>query len=110
MSESEIENELLELTPPGLKISEVKKIIADKIGKNKYSGDGPADNKNGDWTISGFYTEWSTRPISKPFHITYKLSRYPTIHVIPEYVYASWFFNEEEILETIKVKKEIDGI
>jgi hypothetical protein len=104
LSTDQIEKELYFLTPVGEDLNTVKSRLSEEFGSSAIVGFGSAKYIEKEWRLDGWHADFNKIPNTQPYFITYKLGG--TIKI----TYGTWFFNSENTLKKISVKKEIDSI
>ena len=109
--ETEIETQLLSVTPLGTSAAEVEALVSNEFGDKAYIGIGSSKQIGGEWEHTGWFIDPTKRKVDDSYVYTYKIGTHPSIvWIFPKYVYAQWFFDSEDQLVQVKVFKEMDGL
>ncbi|MEO9946094.1 hypothetical protein [Paraglaciecola sp.] len=111
MDESEIESELLELTPIGADGQSAILNLDKTYGTDSFLFKGPARFEKNEWKTLGINDGMDIGSRGAPFFFSYKLGSHMSEYIIlPTVVSATWIFDEEGKLAEIRVIKTVDGL
>ncbi len=106
-----LETKILRITPLGINAEDARNIVEKEFGKERFDSHGLAIKRVNGWASASAYSSIVTASTKEAYYFSFKLGTHPSSYIVlPTYVYADWYFNKNNQLVRVTVRKIIDAL